>query len=402
MPSRKDVMAARVLTLFGTRPEVIKLAPVIAALEQRPGTFETINVTSAQHTELLYPFTDALGVRIDHDLAVMRPDQSPGEVCARVMTALEPIVRERRPDLILLQGDTTTTLAGALVGFYERVPVGHVEAGLRSGNPLSPFPEEMNRRLVSRCASFHFAATEHNRQTLLSEGVSDEIVFVTGNPVVDALQQILRNHRPSQTVNDLLRTTDGSRRIVLTTHRRESLGRVMRDNLAVLRRFVEDHGDVTLIFPVHPNPSVVEASRGVLAGHDRIHLTDPLGYGDFIHLLASSWLIVSDSGGVQEEAPTLGKPVLILRENTERPEAVDCGVARLVGGRPERLASMLDEIDRDRTWIARVAQIENPFGRGDSGPRIAAVVARVLGVSGSDLENKPVERGVDTHPAVRL
>jgi len=374
-------VTARVLTLFGTRPEVIKLAPVIRRLEEFPSAFETVNVASSQHTSLLHPFVESFGIRIDHDLEVMRADQSPHEVCARVLTAMESLLAELRPDLILVQGDTTTTLAGALAGFYSRIPVGHVEAGLRTSDPMSPFPEEMNRRLVSRVATYHFAATSHNRRTLRDEGVPDETIFVTGNPVVDALHVILARPRDRGAIDDVVDATDGSRRIVLTTHRRESLGQTMRENLAVLRRFVESSQDVTLIFPVHPNPSVKEAAREELTDHSRIHLIDPLGYEDFIHLLSRSWLIVSDSGGVQEEAPTLGKPVLILRENTERPEAVEAGVARLVGGDPHRLATMLEELDTDPSWIESVGAIDNPFGRGDSARRIVSAVAELLGVS---------------------
>jgi UDP-N-acetylglucosamine 2-epimerase (non-hydrolysing) len=373
-------MTARVLTLFGTRPEVIKLAPVIRRLEEFPAAFQTINVASSQHTSLLHPFVRSFGIRIDHDLQVMQPDQSPHEVCARVLTAMESLLAELRPHLILVQGDTTTTLAGALAGFYSRIPVGHVEAGLRTGNPMSPFPEEMNRRLVSRVATWHFAATEHNRRTLLGEGVHDEAIVVTGNPVVDALRAILATPRSRRSVDDVVQATEGSRRIVLTTHRRESLGQTMRDNLAVLRGFVEAREDVTLIFPVHPNPSVRASAGELLAAHPRIHLIDPLGYEDFIHLLSRSWLIVSDSGGVQEEAPTLGRPVLILRENTERPEAVEAGVARLVGGDPRRLATMLEELDADPSWIESINAIDNPFGRGDSARRIVSAIADRLGV----------------------
>ncbi len=379
-PADREENPVRVLTLFGTRPEVIKLAPVIRRFEEFPSSFSTTNVASAQHTDLLYPFAETLGVRIDRDLKVMRPNQSPHDVCARVLAALQPILNDVEPDIIIVQGDTTTTLAGALAGFYSGIPVGHVEAGLRTDNPASPFPEEMNRRLVTRLASFHFAATEHNRRTLLSEGVPDDSIFVTGNPVVDALHEILRRPRQPGPIDDILTQTAGKRRIVLTTHRRESLGRAMRDNLAVLRRYVEDHDDSVVIFPVHPNPSVVDSADQILQGHPRIHLINPLGYEDFIHLLSHSWLIVSDSGGVQEEAPTLGKPVLILRENTERPEAVEAGVAKLVGGNPDRLATLLDEVTRDNSWVASVREIENPFGRGDSGPRIVAAVARGLGV----------------------
>ena len=370
----------RVLSLFGTRPEVIKLAPVIRHMEEHPTVFDTVNVTSAQHTDLLYPFVSLFGIRVDRDLGIMHPDQSASEVCSRVLAAFDPILREVTPDVVLVQGDTTTALAGALAGFYRRIAVGHVEAGLRTDTPLSPFPEEMNRRLITRLATYHFAATERNRETLLSEGVPAASIFVTGNPVVDALGDIVAQRERSPHLDDLLRLTDGCRRIVLTTHRRESFGEPMTRNLDVLRRFVDSRPDLALIFPVHPNPLVVATARRVLAGHPRIHLIDPLEYPDFIHLLRASWLIVSDSGGVQEEAPTLGKPVLVLRENTERPEAVEAGVARLVGGSAEQLASMLADIERDPSWVETVRQIENPFGSGDSGLRIATILADLAGI----------------------
>lgn len=369
-----------VLSLFGTRPEVIKLAPVIRRMEGLPGAFATVNVNSAQHTDLVDPFIRLFGIRVDHDLEVMHPDQSPSEVCSRVLTAFDPILGAVEPDIVLVQGDTTTALAGALAAFHRRLPVAHVEAGLRTENPRSPFPEEMNRRLISRIATFHFAATERNRRTLLAEGVAAASVFVTGNPVVDALSEILRRREASPRIGELLRATEGCRRIVLTTHRRESLGPVMAGNLEALRSFVASRPDTALIFPVHPNPQVVAAAQGILRGHTRVHLIEPLGYLDFIQLLSASWVIVSDSGGVQEEAPTLGKPVLVLRENTERPEAVEAGVARLVGGDPRRLAALLAELDGDRTWIESVKRIPNPFGSGDSAERIVAVLATLHGL----------------------
>jgi UDP-N-acetylglucosamine 2-epimerase (non-hydrolysing) len=368
----------RVLTLFGTRPEVIKLAPVIAALEAEPGRFATVNVASGQHTDLLYPFARSFGIRIDEDLSIMEPGQTLSGVCARVLTALDPILVGRRPDVVLVQGDTTTALAGALAAFHRKIPVGHVEAGLRSGDPSSPFPEEMNRRLVTRLGTFHFAATSQNKETLLREGVVSDSIFVTGNPVVDALKGVLASARPGPAISRLLTDTAGLRRIVLTTHRRESFGEAMSGNLRVLRSFVDRHEDVALVFPVHPNPVVVETTRGILAGHPRIHLLAPLGYQDFILLLSSAWLLVSDSGGVQEEAPTLGKPLLVLRENTERPEALQSGIARLVGGDPARLESMLEEVARPGSWAERARETENPFGLGDSGLRIARILAASL------------------------
>lgn len=367
-----------VLTIFGTRPEVIKLAPVIDGLEALGDGFRTVNVTSAQHTELLYPFVQLLGVRLDYDLQVMSPDQTPNIVCSRVLGALDPILTRERPDLILVQGDTTTALAGALAGFQRGVAVGHVEAGLRSHDPRNPYPEEMNRRLIASLASYHFAATPRNRRALLAEGVARRSVYVTGNPVVDSLKAILARLELTGETRKILEATAGLRRVVLTTHRRESFGEAMAGNLKALRRFVEAHADVALIFPVHPNPSVTRAARSALSGHPRTHLVRPLNYDQFVALLSHSWLIVSDSGGVQEEAPTLGKPLLILRENTERPEAVESGIARLVGGDPARLLSMLEEAYRRGSWAERVREVENPFGRGTSGRRIARIVAQIL------------------------
>jgi UDP-N-acetylglucosamine 2-epimerase (non-hydrolysing) len=374
----------KILTLFGTRPEVIKLAPVVQQLEAQDHNFQTVNVSSSQHTNLLYPFVHLFGLRIDHDLRVMEPAQTLNRVCSRVLVSLEPILSQEQPDLILVQGDTTTALAGAMAGFYQRIPVGHVEAGLRSGNSQSPFPEEMNRQLISRLASYHFAPTHRNYATLLSEGVPEESIFLTGNPVVDALHGILERSSVPPSLEALLRETRGLRRIVLTTHRRESFGEVLAGNLRVLRSFVERHEDVAIIFPVHPNPAVVGPATATLSGHPRINLIQPLSYEDFILLLSNAWLIVSDSGGVQEEAPTLGKPLLILRENTELPEAVECGVARLVGKDPSRLATMLEEVYADGNWLKQVQKVENPFGQGDSGKRIVQAIAELLDVPVAD------------------
>jgi UDP-N-acetylglucosamine 2-epimerase (non-hydrolysing) len=278
-----------------------------------------------------------------------------------------------------VQGDTTTALAGALAAFHRGVAVAHVEAGLRTGDAASPFPEEMNRRLVSRLAAYHFAPTARNRDALLAEGADPSRVFVTGNTVVDALDTIRARAVLTGRVRAVVEATKGLRRVVLTTHRRESFGRVLGENLRVLRRFVESHADAALVFPVHPNPHVSRAARAALSGHPRIHLIEPLGYEEFVTLLSAAWLVVSDSGGVQEEAPTLGKPLLVLRDKTERPEALEAGVARLVGGDPARLAAMLEEVARGGSWADRVHRVPNPFGRGDAGPRIAAHIAALLG-----------------------
>jgi UDP-N-acetylglucosamine 2-epimerase (non-hydrolysing) len=236
----------------------------------------------------------------------------------------------------------------------------------------------MNRRLIGSLASVHFAATARNRAALVAEGVDDSSISVTGNPVIDALQTILSNARPSASLDSVLRATAGLRRIVLTTHRRESFGEYMAENLQILRRFVDTHSDVGLIFPVHPNPVVVETTKQVLGEHPRIHLLQPLDYDEFVLLLSQAWLIVSDSGGVQEEAPTLGKPLIILRENTERPEAIECGIARLVGSRPARLAPMLDDAYRSGSWVDQAGKLNNPFGDGEAGVRIAHVIGDYL------------------------
>lgn len=370
----------KVLTLFGTRPEVIKLAPVIRELGQLSEGISTVNVTSAQHVELLYPFIRLFEIRIDHDMRVMTTAQTPTQICSRVLVLLDDILEHERPDLLLVQGDTSTALAGALAGFHRRIPVGHVEAGLRSGNTFSPFPEEMNRRLITRLASLHFAATEQNRCVLLAEGVASGSVFVTGNPVVDAVATVLHCASPSAELLTLLERTSGTKRLVLTTHRRESFGATMTENLRCLSKFVEQHPEVTLIFPVHPNPHVRTAAKELLAGCDRVHLLDPLSYQDFILLLSECWLIVSDSGGIQEEAPTLGKRLLVLRENTERNEGVEQGLARLVGSAPGALASMLEEAYCDASWEDKIRRSANPYGAGDSAERIAGVIAGFLDV----------------------
>jgi UDP-N-acetylglucosamine 2-epimerase (non-hydrolysing) len=366
------------MTLFGTRPEVIKLAPVIRALESLRPALRAVNVTSAQHRELLYPLIAHFGLKVHRDLRVMSPGQTPSRVCARVLEALDPVLEELRPDLVLVQGDTSTSMAGAMAAFHRGIPVGHVEAGLRSGDLASPFPEEMNRAVISRIAAHHFAPTASNARNLRREGVPAERIHVTGNPVVDAIREVVRRSEPSPRMLEVLKRTAGLRRLVLTTHRRESFGGRMERHLEILRAFVERHPDVALIFPVHPNPRVLGPARHLLGGRARIHLLEPPVYPDFIHLLSKAWAIVSDSGGVQEEAPTLGKPLLVLRDNTERPESIRAGVTKLVGEDPERLARMLEELRHPGSWAWKVKPRANPFGDGRSGRRIARIVAEIL------------------------
>jgi UDP-N-acetylglucosamine 2-epimerase (non-hydrolysing) len=373
MSNPQPASRSTVLTVFGTRPEVVKLAPVLRQIDFYPDELRSVVVSSGQHTDLLGPFVRLFNVRVDHDLNVMRHGQPLNHLAARLLNELDAVLVQERPDLVLVQGDTTTAVAAAWAAFHRGIPVGHVEAGLRTDDPLTPFPEETNRRLITRLARYHFAATARNRDTLLAEGVPADRVFLTGNPVVDALQYMGAVLPPSDRVARLLEQTHGLRRIALTTHRRESFGPTLTGNLRVLRDFVEAHNDICLIFAVHPNPVVREAA-GALAGHARIVLTDPLDYPDFIALLSASWLIVSDSGGVQEEAPSLGKPLIVLREKTERPEAVEAGVARLAGT-PELLAAALaDAAEHPRS----PRPIDNPFGQGDAGQRIVRAVRRIV------------------------
>ena len=366
----------KVLVLFGTRPEAIKLAPVIHELRKR--FVETIVVSSSQHKQLLTPFLASLKIEVDFDLSIMRPNQTPNEVCSRVMAKLDKILDAEQPDVILVQGDTTTALAGALAGFNRQVPVGHVEAGLRSGNVMSPFPEEMNRRLVSQIASFHFAATEKNRRNLLSENIPSEKIFVTGNPVVDSLKYMLKRLKVDPAITKLIKETEGKKRILLTTHRRESFGSAMTANLKVLKDFVDKRDDVCLLFPVHPNPNVKALAKEIMGKHERIYLLGPLDYSDFLAIMKSAWLIVSDSGGVQEEAPSLGKPLLVMRENTERPEGIYSGVSKLIGNSPGALRQLLEKNYSVETWIKSVSEVSNPFGDGHAAKRIVKLIEEKL------------------------
>lgn len=372
-PSEDKGPPVKVLVLFGTRPEVIKLAPVIHRLKKN-NSFRTIVVSSSQHTDLLLPFLGIFKIAVDHDLQVMTADQNPNQVLSRVLDRLDALLNLEKPDVILVQGDTTTALAGAIAGFQRKIKVGHVEAGLRSGNLRSPFPEEANRRLISQIADLHFAATSRNRDALLSEKIPVTQIYQTGNPVVDALHFIMRKSKPSKEVNRLIGKTRSFKRILLTTHRRESFGERMRRNLTRLREFIEKHPDTCLLFPVHPNPNVKRMTNEILSDHERIHLLEPLDYTDFVALMSESWLIVSDSGGVQEEAPSLGKPVLILRENTERAEAIEMGVAKLVGKRAAHLFQLLEENYYIKTWINSVKQVNNPFGDGKASKRIVKIL----------------------------
>ena len=363
----------KVMCVFGTRPELIKFLPVLRELRRRRGV-TPVTVLTSQHTDLVRPLIDLWQIEVHHDLHAMVHGQTLNSLVSRLLARLDEVLAAEAPDIVLVQGDTASAFAAAMAAFHRRIPVGHIEAGLRSGRRDSPFPEELNRRLVTSLSTLHFAPTARNAATLRAEGVAPERIILSGNPVVDAVALVRGRQEPSAPVADLLRRLKGGRTILLTTHRRESFGALMRDRLRVLRRFVEERPDVSLIFPVHSNPAVAEVAMRELGDLNRVHLLPPLDYPDFLHCLAEAWLVVSDSGGVQEEAPSLGKPLLIIRENTERPEVVEAGVARLVGDSAERLWGELLAAEAPGSWAGRVCPIENPFGQGDSARRIVDAV----------------------------
>lgn len=379
-----DKRRATVLAVFGTRPEAIKLFPVLRELERRGSAYRVITAITSQHTDLLRPFLDLFGLAVDYDLRSMQAGQSLNQLMSRILASIDPVIEAEQPDVVMVQGDTTSALAGALAAFYRRCPAAHVEAGLRSGNPDHPFPEEANRRLITHLTRYHFAPTPHNVRLLLQEGIDPTTVVETGNPVVDTVHWVLEAQKPAKAVVELVEKVRGQKLIVLTTHRRENVGTTMLGHLAAIRRFVEAHQELALVFPVHSNPNVQSAAAEMLSGHPRIHLIEPLDYANFIHLMAAAWLVVSDSGGVQEEVPSLGKPLLVLRQVTERPEVVSCGVARLVGDSAERLSAMLDETLAPNSWINRVSKVVNPFGAGDSAVRIVDALTAFLVRAGMD------------------
>ncbi len=358
----------RVLTVFGTRPEVIKLAPVIGALRNRG--LQVIVCASGQHRGMLDQMLEIFRIQPDFDLDVMQEDQSSLSVAARIFEELAPVLDRVRPDWLLVQGDTTTTFAAAWVGYQHRIPIGHVEAGLRTYDKFRPFPEEMNRRLTSALADLHFAPTERAAANLRGEGVKEESIVVTGNPVVDALESILS--RPVEFADARLAALTGPL-VLVTAHRRESFGEPLERVCAAIAELSARHPKLSFVFPVHPNPSVRRTVYARLEANPRILLTEPLGYPEFVHLMKRAELILSDSGGVQEEAPSVGTPVLVLRDVTERPEAVESGWAQMVGTSRERIVEAAERRLRPDSAEAR-QPAANPFGDGHAGERIAQVL----------------------------
>lgn len=364
-----------VLLIAGTRPEAVKLAPVVLELRRR-GRLRAVLCSTGQHREMFRQVLETFGLAPDLDLDVMQPGQTLSALAGRMFQALPGVLDSIRPDCVLVQGDTTTAFAGAVAAFYGQVPVGHVEAGLRTGDLAAPFPEEANRRLIGVVTRWHFAPTERARRSLLAEGVPAGQVHLTGNTVIDALLQTARQVPPPPAE---LRPAPGQRLILVTGHRRESFGEGLRRMSDALARIATAHPeDVKILYPVHPNPQVLIPVRERLGKLPNVVLSDPLGYTEFVALMREAHFLITDSGGVQEEAPALGKPVLVTRDLTERPEAVEAGCARLVGTDTDRIAAAAEELLASGEAYRRMAQARNPFGDGHAAARIADVLEREL------------------------
>ncbi len=383
-PPRKGCKKT-VVSIFGTRPEAIKFGPILRHLSERSGDFNSKVLITSQQAHLLPQFLDDGGITPDAVAAIERTEGGLNEFLARAVEAIDAAIKPLKPDFVLVQGDTSSTLAGALVAFNDAIPVGHIEAGLRSGQRDDPFPEEMNRRLVTQLADLHFAATAGNRDALLAESVPDKRVYLTGNTIVDAVHHTLVHDSPSPEMSELLSRLEKSRILTVTSHRRENIGDKMRATLTSLRDFAIRHDDIALVFPVHPNPGVQAISQEVFQGCDRVNLIDPINHIDFLHLMNRSWLIASDSGGVQEEAVSLAKPLLVLRDTTERAEAITHGTAILTGTEPRRITAGLQSHYR-KAHQKRNRAKQNPFGDGRAAERIVTAIAEWFAADPNDAQ----------------
>ena len=367
-----------VLVVAGTRPEMLKLAPVIAAFRAQPD-WRVHFVATAQHRDLLDQALERFGLRPDVDLDLMRPGQTSIDFWSRALPAVGEQIEGVNPDLVVVQGDTNTAVIGALAAFYLQVPVGHVEAGLRSHDLQNPYPEEANRRLISQVASLHFAPTQTNRGNLLAEGIDPKSVVVTGNPIVDALREVVDGFDSDRGSRNANGESDSSRLVLVTLHRRETIGTPLEKICDALVKLVEIHAHVTLVWPVHPNPAVRRTVTERCGGVDRIRLIDPVGYFEFVALMYDADLIISDSGGVQEEAPTVGTPLLVARDVTERPEVIECGAARLIGRSSERLLAAATELLTDQAACDAMLNKKNPYGDGHAAKHIVAATNAFIG-----------------------
>lgn len=367
----------RVMSVFGTRPEAIKMCPLVLELQKHP-EIESIVCLTGQHRQMLDQVMEVFGVKADYDLNIMRPQQTLTTITADVLTNMEPVLKESKPDIVLVHGDTTTSTAAALAAFYQQIPVGHVEAGLRTFNKYSPFPEEMNRCITGRIASYHFAPTRLNERNLMKEGVTEK-VYITGNTVIDAFQTTVRDDfeftTPELTDADF---SDG-RLILMTAHRRENLGEPLENICRAVKRLIEDYPDIKVVYPVHLNPKVRETVFSILGETDRAILIDPIDVQEMHNLMARSYLVMTDSGGLQEEAPACGVPVLVLRTETERPEAVEAGTVKVVGVDEDVIYNSAVELLTNNDSYDSMARAINPYGDGHASERITARIIEDFG-----------------------
>lgn len=368
----------KIMSVFGTRPEAIKMAPVLQALEADPA-FEPIHVVTGQHREMLDQVLDLFQIKPHADLAIMQANQTLSGITQRALMGLEPVLQEHQPDMVLVQGDTTTAFVSGLAAFYAKIPVGHVEAGLRTGNVYDPFPEEMNRRLLTQLTDLHFPPTDISRDNLLREGLDPARITVTGNTVTDALLGIAAS-LPDGLPADLPQVAPGRKMILVETHRRENLGQPMHDVCLALAELVKNLDDCEVIFSVHKNPKVREVVFPALQNLERVHLIEPVDYTTLVRLMKASTLILTDSGGIQEEAPSLGKPVLVLRKTTERPEGVHAGVARLVGTDRSVIVETATRLLTDGATYRAMSQVASPYGDGRASQRILGAIRHRFGV----------------------
>ncbi|WP_042221417.1 non-hydrolyzing UDP-N-acetylglucosamine 2-epimerase [Oceanobacillus manasiensis] len=357
----------KVMTIFGTRPEAIKMAPLVLELQKRPEEFESIVTVTAQHREMLDQVLGIFNIKPDYDLNIMKKQQSLAQITTRALEGLDEVMKQTKPDIVLVHGDTTTTFAASLAAYYNQIAVGHVEAGLRTWDKYSPYPEEMNRQLTGVMADLHFAPTDKSKQNLLDEGKPDERIAVTGNTAIDALKTTV----DSAYTSPLLDAIGDKRLVLMTAHRRENLGNNMEQMFRAIKRLVETHEDIHVIYPVHLNPVVQDTANTILGDDERIQLIEPLGVVDFHNFASRSHLILTDSGGVQEEAPSLGVPVLVLRDTTERPEGIAAGTLKLAGTDEENIFAMANELLSNDEAHKEMAKASNPYGDGQASRRIA-------------------------------
>lgn len=368
----------KLMTVFGTRPEAIKMCPLVLEMRKHPEIQPIVAVT-AQHREMLDQVLDLFGITPDYDLNIMQAGQTLYDVTTRALIGLKEVMEEAKPDMVLVHGDTTTTFAGALAAFYAQIPVGHVEAGLRTGNKYSPYPEEMNRKLTGSIADMHFAPTSTSKSNLLKENVNPANILITGNTVIDALQTTVKADYKFADAEFNKVFAGGKRLILVTTHRRENLGEPMRNVYKALKTVLETHPDVEAIFPVHKNPKVREIVNAELGGMSSVHLIEPMDYEPFANLMSKVDIVMTDSGGIQEEAPALGKPVLVLRDTTERPEAVEAGTVKLVGTAYEDVLRETNALLDDAEHYREMAEATNPYGDGRACERIVKAIMQKNG-----------------------